>query len=502
MSEELTQEKCGLVALYSKEYVLQLNLALLASVGVQHRGTHGAGTVFKTKKGIVKFTKTGLMREIFSPKVVKKLQKQSKWIMVHARYGTSGDYHKENLQPCVFKSPKGEDITVEHNGEFVKMDSFSSSLPIKVPKGASDTYIFSILLANAKGKNWDEKLLNTLDSVKGAYSLLIGIGDDLYLARDPHGIRPLTIGTVKDQWLVASETHAFDKVGAKVVRQIKRGEVVHISKNGVDIIRRGAKEKKHFCDFEWAYFSRPDSLLPPNGEDDTPSEWLSLTHFRERCGQALAQEAPIRKATFVVGVPDSGLSMATGYANTLGVPYRQAIVRDHYDPEGAQRLFMRDDQIRKIKKKVLGKLSLVPEPRIWKNAIVVIGDDSIVRGNVSMQITKAIFAMGAREVHWIVGYPPVMNPCHLGVSIRTNEELVAARHNGDINKITKEIGATSIHYISPQGFIKARLLSRHFVKPKNPQEIFLCNSGCGGCLTGLYPIDKQGNEYDSQKITL
>ena len=502
MSEELTQEKCGIVGLFSKEYTSQLNLTLQATVGVQHRGTHGAGTVFKTKKGLVKYYGNGLLREVFTLAQIKKLQQPSRWLIMHSRYGTNGGYGKENLQPCVFKSKGGEEVAVAHNGEFVNMHSFASKLPVKMAKNVSDTYIFSLLLAMAKGKNWNEKLLATLDAVKGSYGLIVGIGETLYAARDPHGIRPLCIGTLKDHWLIASETHAFDKVGAKVIREIKRGEVVRINKDGMEVIRRGNKAKKHFCDFEWAYFSRPDSFLPPNGEGDIPLKWLSFGHFRERCGQELAREAPIRNATFVVGVPDSGLSMTIGYANAIGIPYRQVIVRDHYDPDGDQRLFMRDDQIKRIRKKVLGKLSLIPESAIWKNAVVVIGDDSIVRGNVSAQITKAIFAMGAREVHWIVGFPPVMRPCHLGVSIRTPDELIAARHGGDVKKITKEIGATSIRYISPAGFIRARLKSRRMNYPKNPLELFLRNGGCGGCVTGLYPIDKQGNEYDSKRIAL
>lgn len=495
MSEKIIQEKCGLVAVYSKEYAHQVNIAILAAVGVQHRGTHGAGTVLKSKRGLISHIGKGLLREVFTKKVVKKLRQKSKWLIMHTRYGTYGGYRKENLQPCICKSPKREKIVVAHNGQFIKMERFIAEIPVKIPSKASDTYIFSQLLAHAKGKDWNEKILKTLDKVTGAYALLIGIGDSLYAARDPHGVRPLSIGKLRSKRIIASETHAFDKIGATVHRELKPGEVIKIGPNGVEVIRRGSKGAKHFCDFEWAYFSRPDSLLPPNGEGDRPKEWLSVNHFREGCGEVLAQEFPMKNATFVVGIPDSGLSMANGYASALGLRYRQAIVRDHFDPEGDQRLFMRDDQIKRIQKKVLGKLSLVPEPRIWKDAIVVIGDDSIVRGNVSAAVTKAILLMGAREVHWIIGYPPVIKPCHLGVSIRSEEELIAARNNSNCDKITKEIGATSVNYISNKGFIKARLRNLPFKDVKNPQEIFLKNGGCGGCVTGNYPLDTEGNYY-------
>lgn len=498
MSEKIIQEKCGLVAVYSPKYSHQLGIGLLAAVGVQHRGMHGAGTVFKTCKGIVKHTGKGLLREVFTSNVVKKIYQKSKWLIVHCRYGTNGSYRKENLQPCIGKSPKGEKVALAHNGEFIKMENFISALPKKIPSGISDTYIFSELLANAEGKNWDEKLLKTIDKVAGAYALIIGIGDILYAARDPYGIRPLHIGILKDKRILASETHAFDKIGAKMIRELKHGEVIKISNTGVDVIRRGIKGAKHFCDFEWAYFSRPDSLIAPNGKADIPSQWMSVNHFRERCGRMLAQESPVKNATFVVGIPDSGISVANGYANMLGLKYSQMIIRDHFDPEGDQRLFMRDDQIKRIQKKVLGKLSLVPELCIWADAIVVIGDDSIVRGNVSKALTKAIFAIGAREVHWIIGYPPVITTCHLGVSIRTEDELIAARHKGNIEKITKEIGATSVRYISKKGFIVARLLEKSFTKPKDPSELFLSNGGCGGCVTGRYPIDREGVYYQKK----
>ncbi len=351
----------------------------------------------------------------------------------------------------------------------------------------------------SEGKNWDEKVLNCLSHVKGAYSLIIGINNTLYLARDRFGIRPLIFGKVKNSWLAASETHAFSKVGGIILKQIGKGEIVKIDKNGHKKKKKETNSLKHFCEFEWAYFSRPESRYPTvNTDDKKPSSWLSTGYFRERTGITLAKEAPIPQATFVIGIPDSGISLGNGYANALKIPYRQAIVRDHYDRDGHDRLFMRDDDIRRISKKVLGKLSLVHDDRIWKDAIVVIADDSIVRGNVSRKLTKAVFSMGVKEVHWVVGYPAITHKCHLGVSIRTGEELIAARHSGDVCKIAKELGATSLHYISHTGFIKARLLENNFIKTKDPKEIFLANGGCGGCITGLYPVTQAG-EYTKLK---
>ncbi len=492
------QEKCGVVALYSPYLVKQLPMALHAAGGIQHRGQQGAGLAIQTKKGIIKQTGSGLLQEIFTPKKTHQLNYPNQWVMIHCRYGTFGGYQKKNLQPCIATALNGDKIALIHNGEFSATDNLRKQTNKTFSNQISDTYLFTQLLAQNKEKTWEEQIPLVLSQVRGAYSLIIGINNSLYIARDPFGIRPMVIGKINKKWIVSSETHSLDKVGAKIIRQIKPGEISRINSQGLQIIKKGSIKSVHFCDFEWAYFSRPDSLLPTYNQkniDQKPNQWISVTSFREKCGAILAKETPIKKADFVVGVPDSGISMATEYANRLKVPYRQVIVRDHFDKNGNQRLFLRDDQKHRIKKKVLGKLSLVPEKRIWHKAIVVVGDDSIVRGNVSQQITKAILSLGAKEVHWIIGFPPVMHRCHLGVSIRTGEELIATRHNKNCKKIAKELGATSISYISEKGFIKARQTSKEMFSPFNKKDLFLRNYGCGGCITGLYPIERNGSLY-------
>lgn len=499
-SEKPLQEKCGIIAIYTPIPTKQLYSALLAAGGVQHRGQHGAGIAIKLKKSIVRHVGVGLLKEIFTPTVIKRLDKQSIWTLIHCRYGTSGGYIKENLQPCITTTKDGSSITVIHNGEFVASNMMKKKIKTTVPNGVSDTYLFTKLVSQAKGSSWEEKVLTTLSQVDGAYSLAIGINDTLFLARDRFGIRPFILGKFLDGWIAASETHALNKLGIPVVREIKQGEVIRIDKKGLTILRTGSGNQRHFCDFEWAYFSRPNSRLPickKKSDYKNPDEWLSVATFREHCGEILAKERPINRASFVVGVPDSGITVAIGYANALKLPYRQVIIRDHFDPDGNQRLFMRDDQKEMIKNKVLGKLSFVSDKHIWKNAVVVVGDDSIVRGNVIKKVTKVIFSLGAKEVHWIIGFPPVAYRCHLGISMRTKEELIAARHNGNIEKITKEVGATSVTYISKKGFIQARLLSGTSPIPHNSKEILLMNGGCGGCITGQYPISRAGKIHPS-----
>lgn len=496
--EKRLEEKCGIVGLFTTHYTASLPLALSAANGVQHRGQQGTGLALKTKKRLITYKNNGLVNEVFTAAKIKKFNQRSQWILVHCRYGTNGAYRKENLQPCVVTTLNGEQIAVIHNGEFASPAEINKKLKKPLPRGTSDTYLFAQFLAQTPGKNWEEKILAALSQINGAYSLIITVDGKMFVARDEFGIRPLVIGKMNGGWLVASETYALDKVGIKLTREIKKGEVVCIDKIGIKTIRKESTANHHFCDFEWAYFSKPNSLLPTNETkrmNQNPEEWLAVAAFRERCGNIVAKESPVNNATFVVGVPDSGISFATAYAHSLNLSYRQIIIRDHFDPHGIQRLFMRDDEKSLIGRKVLGKLALVPDRHIWKDAIAVIGDDSIVRGNVSQQITKAIFALGAKEVHWIIGYPPVMHRCHLGVSIRTREELIAPHNGGDPKKIAKEIGATSVNYISNRGFIQARLLQTKLVEPKNSKEIFLKNGGCGGCVTGLYPVDRAGQVY-------
>lgn len=475
-----------------------MQLALLAASGVQHRGQQGAGVALQYKKGVKLYTGAGLLHDVFPKYVVNRLNKPSKWTLIHCRYGTHGGYDKRNLQPCIVTSREGVKIAVVHNGEFVGTEKIRKLISKEAPPDISDTYIFAQLLAETEGLTWEHRVIHALSQVNGAYSLLIGIDGKLFVARDEMGIRPLILGQIKDKWIVASETHALVKAGAVILREVKRGEIIRIDANGISVIKRGIEGAGHFCDFEWAYFGRPDSLLPTHEQPDSgkhPSDWLSLSTFRERCGAIIASESPIPRATFVLGIPDSGMAVATGYANAMKLPYRQVIIRDHFDPHGSQRLFMRDDQIKRIKKKVLGKLSLIADKHTWKDAIVVLGDDSIVRGNVAAKITKAVFAMGAKEVHWVIGFPPVAHPCYLGVSIRTKEELIAYRYQSDVKRIAKKIGATSVNYISRKGFIRARLLSNDFKTSQDPSHIFLANGGCAGCVTGCYPVSREGETH-------
>lgn len=494
-------EKCGIVGVYARTYAPRTAIAIKAASGVQHRGQHGAGFAYLTEKGLHTYKRDGLIKNIFTPSVVRDLNLPQRWSLVHTRYGTSGDYSATNIQPCIITADDGSYVSVVHNGEFPAVEQMKQDSGIAFAEGASDTYIFARRLGQITGSNWATHIKQVLSTTTGAYSLMITVGQELFAARDIHGIRPLFLGTVGDAWILASETHAFDKVGASFVREIGCGEILHFTPERVSTIQKKTDAKRHFCDFEWAYFARPNSRFSRqmNGKPEEDEEnLLSVYAFREQCGQIMAQEAPIPNADVVIGIPDSGLAFASGYAQKLQVPHQHLIIRDHFDTEGSSRLFMRDDDKQGIGSKVLGKLSMIPDRYLWEGKTVVLCDDSVVRGNVSAQITKAVFGFGAKAVHWVIGFPPVRHRCHLGVSIRTHDELIAVQTNGDTKEIARQIGATSVTYISYKGFIRARLPKGTKLKNAPPEDIFLANGGCGGCLTGKYPVSKSGRPYGGE----
>jgi len=501
--EKSLQEKCGILGIYrpGSSVVQQFDAGVKGSRAQWHRGQHGLGYVINTNLGPEKCIRTGTVDQALPEDLRKDYsirRAKSNWALFHTRYGTSGRYKEENLQPITVRTPDGINFSVIHNGEFAITRKIRRDIPEKILRGASDTIIFAKTLQYAPGSTPEEKIIETFKKINGAYSMLIGTDNALFAARDQFGIRPMILGKCQDGWIIASETHALDKLGIKPEREIKRGEIIKIDEKGITTLKEGLGTPGNFCDLEWAYFSRPDSLNPTYNEPDDsihPERWLSNLIFRENCGLILAKEKPIKNATIVVGVPDSGVAVSTGYANGMHLPYRQVLLRDHYDQNGQFRAFMQDQCKEDIPGIVCGKLSSVADQRIWKDAIVVVGDDSMIRGLTSIPITKMLFNFGAKEVHWVLGFPPVRSPCHLGVSLRTDDELIAHRNHGDEKAIAREIGATSVNYISNEGFIKARTEFGKIYLPEDPKEIFLRNGGCGGCITGLYPISKEGVVY-------
>ncbi len=506
------QHKCGLVTIRTEQPTRQFAALIEAAYGVQHRGQLGWGIAMHVDGAYMSHTGDGLLRYGYTQEVIDRFSPiETKLGFKQLRYGTEGGYGSDNLQPFhATHEATGVKIVVNHNGQFTDVRGMREGLErlgYHFQEGVSDTRLFTQLLATSDAATPDEAVLSTLDTVDGAYNLTIGIDDTLYVARDLRGTHPLELGVINfpntQGWIVASETHAFSRIGkdtdgvsAEVIRRIKPGEVLKIDDNGVHQLREGEVGEGHPCEFEWIYFMHPSSRSPQykNPDDgEHPERWASVFAVREQAGKELAKISKVENGTVVVGMPDSAIDIGLGYAFEAGIPYRQIIKRDHYGLSGGLRTFLHDnDDDQEIRRKVFNKL-IFPEGNEAEGEVIVIVDDSAVRGNVSRVVTEQFYALGASEVHWRFVFPPVRYPCPLGISFRENEkERLVADGRTSNAEIAEAIGAKSVDYGSPETLLRATKGRREIILPEDPSKIFLENGGCGGCVTGRYPIDSDG----------
>lgn len=509
---EKTQEECGIVALFNNDEntaIGNIQIALAAAYGLQHRGQHGAGGVYWNSDGqMVVRRRDGLLKDCFTNPLTDtqageipfNLSDRTLTATLQTRYGSKGGYATKHLQPCTGITVHGEEFAVVANGQFTGINAMKQKLSYQLSEDPNDTFIYARKVAETPGKNRDEIIMNAVNEVNGAFSMAILFKDAVYVARDEFGLRPYWLGKIGENgWVAASETHALEKIRVETVGEVKRDSILRFDARGITTLREGKKGPGNFCAFEHPYFSRPDSLYASyddNGDLLSIDDLKTELEFRELSGEIMSKEAPL-DLDVVIGIPDSGVPMGIGYARGSGIPYAQWIMRDHFDTNSDQRLFQGDNEMHAIIKKVIRKLSVLPKRSLWNGKRVGLVDDSIVRGNVSAQLTHVLQDLGAKEVHWISGFPPVRHTCHLGVSMRTHEELIAARHKGNLQAIADEIGATSINYITPDQFIFA--LNGIVNVGFDPNEIFLNNGLCGGCTNGTYPISEEGVIYKSRK---
>ncbi len=486
---EKPEHNCGIIAFYTPNPTDKSTEIQIGGGSVQHRGPQGFGTTQITNGEFKHFQAQGLVSETLTDNVIKenKLDQPCKVAIVHCRYGTDGGSETINYQPFVMTTDTDEKFAIAHNGQIKITQKMRDAAPEATQKH-SDTYYLGRFIAASKGKTIADKLLNALPNVEGAYSLVIGTQDNsLLLTRDKNGLRPLIIGGEDGKRVIASETRAFDEIGMKVDRELQRGEVAIVNDYGIKTIQEGLPGLGKKCLFEGAYIKDEGSLYSLDPDDDrNPERWLSEKKFRQECGKRLAREAPVNNADLVIGIPNSGIPTGEGFSGEHGTPYIQAIIRNRIGPEANQRLFQAPD-INVIQSRVLRKLLFDPDLEIYDDKVIVLADDSAVRGNVSKEITAALRKLGAKEIHWRFAFPPISYTCRWGVSIRSEEELIATRNNGDLEKIAKELGANSVYFISPEGILKARYPDKQLVKSKDPREIFPLNGECGHCITGLSP---------------
>lgn len=450
-------DECGVFGVFG--HAEASNLTYLGLYALQHRGQESAGIVASTGTDLNLHKAMGEVEEIFQPRVLAKLPGSSS--IGHTRYSTAGDKALLNAQPILVDCSKGK-IAVAHNGNLTNAAEWRRKLEHRgsIFQTNSDTEVIVHLIAKSQARNFSAALGDALNQLEGAYSLLVLTPDELYAVRDPRGFRPLVLGKIPghdgdDAWLVASETCAFDLMNAQYVREIEPGEMLRISRSGLESIRFTTPKPHQYCIFEHVYFSRPDSTIFGR----------SVNQSREMLGRLLAQEHPV-EADMVVPIPDSGVPAAIGYALESGIPFRMGLIRNHYigrtfiEPSQAIRNFGVKLKLNPVRSMVAGKR-------------VVLVDDSIVRGTTSRKLVRMMQEAGAKEVHMRISCPPTISPCYYGVDTPTREELIASSNTPE--QICKYLGADSLGYLSLPGLRRA-------VDDK-------AGDFCTSCYTGVYPTD-------------
>lgn len=457
-------EACGVFGIYGPgEDVARLTFFGLYAL--QHRGQESAGIATGDGEKISVFSDMGLVSQVFSEDDLSGLQGHV--AIGHTRYSTTGSSCVENAQPIEVMTDLGP-LALAHNGNLVNTAYLAERLQERgeVLTSTTDSEIVARLLATAPGRDWAERLRQTLPLIKGAFSIVILTPKALIAVRDPFGIRPLCLGRLGTSWIVASESCALDTIGAELLREVQRGEVLVIDENGPRSFHVDQPDaRKAMCLFEYIYFARPDSVI------DNTLVYLA----RERMGAALAREYPV-DADLVMPVPDSAIPAAVGYARESGLPYREGFIKNRY----IWRTFIQPDQ--RLRDSGV-KLKFNPLPDVLRGKRVVVVDDSIVRGTTTPSTVALIRRAGAREVHMRVTSPPMVNSCYLGIDTARREELIAARL--DVPGIRDHIGADTLGYLSLQGLIEAIGL---------PYEGF-----CHACFSGQYPMPVQ---LDMDKLVL
>lgn len=469
-------EECGVFGVYSPERENAAATAYYGLYALQHRGQESCGIVVNDDGLFNSYKDVGLVNDVFTPAVLESLGR-GKMAVGHVRYGTTGANARLNAQPILVNHIKGR-MALAHNGNLVNTYELRRELELQgsIFHTTSDTEVISYLITKERltAPSIEEALSRAMDRIKGAYSLVVMSPAKLLLARDENGFRPLCFGQTEDgTYIAASESCALDAVGAKFIRDVKPGEIVVFDKNGVRSIERHCgKAKKTLCVFEYIYFARPDSVI----------DGASVHEARIRAGAFLALDHPVQ-ADLVIGVPDSGIDAAVGYARQSGIPYGIGFIKNKY----IGRTFISPGQSSREDKV---KIKLNPIASVIKGKRIVMIDDSIVRGTTSGRIVRLLREAGASEVHVRVSAPPFLNPCYYGTDIDSREGLIACQHT--VPEIAELIGADSLGYLSVE----------------NAKKLAVCPEGgecgyCTACFNGEYPTEipkEMGKNRFEQKI--
>jgi len=444
-------EECGIFGIAGSKDAA--NMTYLGLYALQHRGQEATGIVSSDGKNFYQEKGVGLVSDLFNKERLGNLK--GTLAIGHNRYSTTGENHLKNVQPIMVNFALGM-LALAHNGNLTNAAFLRDELEAygAIFQSTSDSEVIIHLIAQSRQKDIMARLTEALHRVKGAYSLVILTEQGLIAARDPYGLRPLSLGRTKDAWVLASETCAFDLIDADYVRDVEPGELILINQDRLTSFKPFPKIDPAFCVFEYVYFSRPDSRVYDH----------NVYEIRKNLGRQLARETMV-PADIVIPVPDSGVPAALGYAEAGNLRYETGLIRNHY----VGRTFIEPEQaIRHFGVKI--KLNAVAD--VLKGKRVVVVDDSIVRGTTSRKIIKMIRHAGAREVHLRISSPPIISPCYYGIDTPTRSELIASSHS--IEEIRAYITADSLAYLSMEGMLEA-------VPHKT-------NKYCTACFSGNYPI--------------
>lgn len=454
-------EECGVFGIFTPQEADVASYAYYALYSLQHRGQESAGIVVNDDGLFRSLRDTGLVSEVFPPEQLKSLGKGT--IAVgHVRYGTTGSDNKRNVQPILVNHFKGR-MALAHNGNLTNSRELRQELESRgsIFQTTTDSEVIAYIIVQERLNRGsiEEAVSAAMDRIEGAYSLVLSSPTKLIAARDPHGFRPLCMGHLKDGSVVfASESCALDAIGAEFERDIRPGEIVVVDTAGVrsDTSHCGKAPKK-LCVFEFIYFARPDSVI----------DGSSVHVARQRAGAFLALEHPVQ-ADVVIGVPDSGLDAALGYARQSGIPYGIGFIKNKY----IGRTFIQGSQ-KQRENSVRIKLNVVSSTVKGKRVVLV--DDSIVRGTTSARIIKLLRDAGAAEVHFMVSAPPFKYPCYFGTDIPDQKLLVATGRT--LEQINEVIGADTLGYLSNEHVVQLA---------KNAKCGF-----CTACFTGEYAVEPE-----------
>jgi amidophosphoribosyltransferase len=448
------QEECGLIGVFAPNEDVA-RMAYFGLFALQHRGQEAAGIAVSDGTTMSMHKDIGLIAQVFNQNDLEKLK--GKYAIGHTRYSTTGSSSIRNAQPFMIETLHGP-LAVGHNGNLVNSADLRQRL-LEEGVGlsaSSDSEVLTMMLARAQGTTWEVRIQACMQDWKGAYSLVILTRDGVFAARDPWGVRPLSVGLLPSGgYAAASETGALRTLGCRAIREVKPGEIVSL-RNGALVVTQAIKPAGSLarCVFEMIYFSRPDAVWDER----------SIHQVRQNLGRELARECP-SEADVVIPVPDSSIPAAIGYSAESGIPYNDGFIKNRY----VGRTFIEPtDSLRK--RGVALKINVINENVLGKRVILI--DDSIVRGNTIGPITKLLRDAGAEEVHVRITCPPITSPCFMGVDMGTCDDLIA--HKRTVEEICEFVKADSLHYLSLDGMMRA---------------VGRTEGYCQACFTGNYPLD-------------